>query len=104
MLYGASPGSPQLDSFGPSLLLASELAKAGEYKAVVDAAEEALVKQHRIEEGVSESEHHGDGVSGRQIVHRQIDPVVEVTDPAVTVRADVMAGRSVNASRPSGGV
>ncbi len=33
---GASPGSPQLDSFGPSLLLASELAKAGEYQAVVN--------------------------------------------------------------------
>jgi len=31
---GATPGSPQLDSFGPSLLLASELAKAGEHKAV----------------------------------------------------------------------
>ena len=31
---GASPGSPQLDSFGPSLLLARELAEAGEHKAV----------------------------------------------------------------------
>ncbi len=30
---GATPGSPQLDSFGPSLLLARELAKAGEHKA-----------------------------------------------------------------------
>jgi hypothetical protein len=31
---GATPGSPQLDTFGPSLLLARELAKAGEHKAV----------------------------------------------------------------------
>lgn len=31
---GQSRGSPQLDSFGPSLLLASRLAKAGEYDAV----------------------------------------------------------------------
>ena len=29
-----SPGSPQLNSYGPSLMLASELAKAGEYEAV----------------------------------------------------------------------
>ena len=31
---GASPGSPQLDTFGPSLLLARELALAGEFVAV----------------------------------------------------------------------
>lgn len=31
---GATPGSPQLDTFGPSLLLARELAKAGEHRAV----------------------------------------------------------------------
>jgi hypothetical protein len=31
---GESPGSPQLDSFGPSLMLANELAKAGQYEAV----------------------------------------------------------------------
>ena len=33
---GTSPGSPQLDSFGPSLLLARDLAQAGEYDAVAD--------------------------------------------------------------------
>ncbi|MGI9024772.1 MAG: hypothetical protein ACR2GP_04210 [Burkholderiaceae bacterium] len=32
---GESAGSPQLDSFGPSLLLARDLARAGEYDAVV---------------------------------------------------------------------
>lgn len=31
---GGTPGSPQLDTFGPSLLLARELAKSGEHKAV----------------------------------------------------------------------
>lgn len=31
---GQSRGSPQLDSFGPSLLLASRLAEAGEFEAV----------------------------------------------------------------------
>jgi hypothetical protein len=31
---GESPGSPQLNSFGPSLMLANELAAAGEYDAV----------------------------------------------------------------------
>lgn len=31
---GNTPGSPQLDSFGPSLLLATELAHAGELKEV----------------------------------------------------------------------
>ena len=31
---GKTPGSPQLDSFGPSLLLATELARAGEFKEV----------------------------------------------------------------------
>ena len=30
---GDTPGSPQLDSFGPSLLLAREVAKVGEHKA-----------------------------------------------------------------------
>ena len=33
---GATPGSPQLDSFGPSLLLARELAKVGEHKAAAN--------------------------------------------------------------------
>jgi hypothetical protein len=33
---GKSPGSPQLDSFGPSLLLARDLARLGEYDAVVE--------------------------------------------------------------------
>lgn len=33
---GETPGSPQLDSFGPSLLLARELASVGEYKAASD--------------------------------------------------------------------
>jgi hypothetical protein len=31
---GESPGSPQLNTFGPSLMLANELAEAGEYEAV----------------------------------------------------------------------
>ena len=33
---GASPGSPTLDTFGPSLLLANELVTLGEYDAVID--------------------------------------------------------------------
>ena len=33
---GASPGSPQLDTFGPSLLLARDLARLGETDAVAD--------------------------------------------------------------------
>jgi hypothetical protein len=33
---GETPGSPQLNSFGPSLLLARELARAAEYKAASD--------------------------------------------------------------------
>lgn len=33
---GDSPGSPQLDIFGPSLLLARDLARLGEYDAVAE--------------------------------------------------------------------
>lgn len=37
---GKTPGSPQLDSFGPNMLLAKELLEAGERKAVEDYLDE----------------------------------------------------------------
>lgn len=36
LLAGATPGSPQLDSFGPSMRLAQDLLRAGESRAVLE--------------------------------------------------------------------